>query len=152
LVLAGSLLIFIACDKRSNIIGSGSNNSNIEIGWYDTAEVVIVYQYASGVLSGYYFEKTFKVLYNSGEVTLTANLLNDTLNKKTYTLAVEQGKKYKAVANVSINGASASIVSPCATVVFNSPNSNSSYKFQISNNNGCPKSVTIVSLNVNSVQ
>jgi hypothetical protein len=121
LVSIGFLLILLllspGCDKLGNNQISGP-----EIEWI-TGGTSITYTYSAGVLSGYYFHRSFVVGDESGEVVIEVQVENDKDTRVTKTINAEAGFQYSVKVKGSRNGSQGS--SPgakCLNVVFSSPN------------------------------
>jgi hypothetical protein len=123
------MFISLGCPDDTEI---NSMESGPEIEWISGGNV-ISYSYSGGVLSGFNFQRSFKVLNKSGEVSVNVQVLSDNDSKVTGTFDVEKGKQYE----VKVQGSrkSSKVSSPgtkCLTVVISSPNCASKQEIQIS--------------------
>ena len=93
-----------------------------EIEWI-SGGTTTTYTYSGGVISGYYFHRSFTVLKESGEVTIDIQVLSHNDTKVSGIFNVEKGMQYSI--KVKGNRSGSTISSPgakCLTVVFSSPN------------------------------
>jgi hypothetical protein len=104
-------------DKDNNQLVSGP-----EIEWI-SGGLTTSYTYSGGVLSGYYFNRSFHAINESGDVTIEVQVLNENETRVSGTLSVEKGMQYSIKVKGSISGSvGSSPVGKCLTVVFSSPN------------------------------
>jgi hypothetical protein len=123
------MFISLGCPDDTEI---DSMQSGPEIEWI-SGGTVISYSYSGGVLSGFNFHRSFKVLNESGKVSVDVQVQGDKDSKVSGTFNVEKGKQY----DLKVKGSkkSSKVSSPgnkCLTVVFSSPNCSSKQEIQIS--------------------
>ncbi|MBN2261187.1 MAG: hypothetical protein JW702_11615 [Clostridiales bacterium] len=113
------LFFFSGCEEKDNI----ELISGPEIEWI-SGGTTTTYTYSGGVISGYYFHRSFSVLKESGEVIINIQILNDDNTKVSGTFNIENGKQYSLKVKGSKSGSQVSSPgSNCLTVVLSSPNS-----------------------------
>ncbi len=113
------IFFFSGCEENSN----NKLISGPEIEWI-SGGTTTTYTYSGGVISGYYFHRSFNVTKESGEVTINIQILNNDNTKVSGTFNVENGKQYSLKVKGSKSGSQVSSPgSNCLSVVFSSPNS-----------------------------
>lgn len=122
------MLFFLSCEDKEN---ENQLDSGPEIEWI-SGGTTTTYTYSGGVISGYYFHRSFNVLKESGEVTVNIQVLNVDSTTVSGTFYVEKGKQY----SLKIKGSKSesqlsSLGSKCLMVVFSSPNSLNSQEIQV---------------------
>jgi len=120
------VFLSISCEDNDNKIVDGP-----EVEWV-SGGTSTTYTYSGGVLSGYYFHRSFKVLNESGEVTIEVQVENKNDTKVSETFNVEQGMQYSLKVNGSKIGSTVS--SPggeCLNVVFSSPSSRTTEEISV---------------------
>ncbi|MFC2121992.1 hypothetical protein ACFLTI_10405 [Bacteroidota bacterium] len=125
------LIIFILCLICCEDKDQDNQISGPEIEWI-SGGTTITYSYISGILSGYFFHRSFNVLNASGEVTIDVQVEDDVDTKVSTTINVEKGNLYGVTVKGSIAGRHMS--SPgttCLNVVFSSPNSSKTQKISV---------------------
>lgn len=123
------MFISLGCPDDTEI---NSMESGPEIEWI-SGNIVISYSYSGGVVSGFNFQRSFKVLYESGKVSVDVQVLSDKDSKVTGTFDVEKGKQYEVkVQGIRKSSKASSPGAKCLTVVFSSPNCASKQEIQIS--------------------
>lgn len=105
--------------------------SGPEIEWI-SGGTTTTYSYSGGVISGYNFHRSFKVVNESGEVTIKVQVLDDDNSAVSATFTVEEGTEYALTVHASKSGSQSSNPgSKCLTVVFSSPNSLSDQEIKV---------------------
>ena len=90
------------------------------------------YTYSGGVISGYYFYRSFNVLEESGEVTINVQVNDDDNTRVTASFNVEKDVTYSLKVKGSKTGSQASSPgSNCLKVVFSSPNSQATQEIKV---------------------
>lgn len=122
------MFFFLGCedeDKNNQLV------SGPEIEWI-SGGIQFTATYSGGVISSYYFHRSFNVLKESGEVTINIQVLNADSTMVSGTFNVENGMQYslkvrgsKSESQVSSSG------SKCLTVAFSSPNSLTTQEIQV---------------------
>ena len=122
------LTLFNTCKEKKDDIGPVQGPV---VEWI-SGGTTTTYSYSSGVLSGYYFFRRFKVLKESGEVTIHVQLVNNSATRVTGTFQVEKDKQYGLKVKGSKSGSTLSNPGgTCLTVEFSSPNSASTQKIVV---------------------
>ncbi len=147
------MFVCFGCEKdNSNQLVPGP-----EIEWVSSG-TAITYTYSAGVVSGYYFHRSFNVLNESGEVSIDVQVLNDDNTKVSGTFTVDKDTQYSL--EVRGSKSSSQVSSPgetCLTVVFSSPNSLTKQEIRVDSylvSGGigdtyyCPKSLTFGEISI----
>lgn len=120
------VFIFFGCDKDNSGKISGP-----EIEWI-SGGTTTTYTYSGGVISGYYFHRSFDVLDKSGEVIIDVQVEDNKDTRVSTTMNVEAGSQYSIKVKGSKSGSQAT--SPggkCLNVIFSSPNCHSTQTLSV---------------------
>ena len=124
------MFFFLSCEDKDE---NNQLEPGPEIEWI-SGGTTTTYTYSGGVISGYYFYRSFNVLKESGEITLDIQVIDDNNTKITGTFNVENGKQYSLKVKGSISGSQGSSPgSKCLTVVFSSPNCLTNQEIKVDN-------------------
>ena len=122
------ILILLSCEENGKDNGL---ESGPEIEWI-SGGTTTTYTYSGGAVSGYYFHRSFNVLKESGEVTISVQVLNVDSTMVSGTFNVEKDKQYSLKIKGNKSGSQVSNPgSNCLTVVFSSPNSLTNQEIQV---------------------
>lgn len=122
------LTLFNTCKEKEDDIGPVQGPV---VEWIKGGTTT-TYSYSGGVLSAYYFHRSFKVLKESGEVTIHVQVADHSDTRVTAVFQVEKDKQYKLSVKASKSGSSTSSPgSNCMTVEFGSPNSSTTEKITV---------------------
>lgn len=128
-----------------------------EIEWI-SGGTSITYTYSGGVISGYYFIRNFKVLDESGEVTINIKVKGKDNTRVSKNLSVESGIQYKVKTKGTRSGSrGASYDSDCFIIEFSSPNCLTKQEVKVSsyvvsaggiNTYYCPESLSLGEISI----